>query len=484
MTYLYTETPQFFSDICEEIRLFIDTRKIDRLEKDEVSNDGFVVLHCFSEIDNRFESTSRLYSDGKNVSEYTYRCDTDEGKLARKRAAKRAVKISVYRAMVGYFRTKMPWGSLTGIRPTKLLRDSQTRMGEDGAESLFLNEFDVSQDKYDFAKEIVEIQAPYLPKSSNDIDVYIGIPFCVTRCAYCSFASSTPDVFKNAENLYVDALLYELSMAEELFKGKNIRALYVGGGTPTAINDENLEKILKRAAEIGKNALEFTVEAGRPDTITPRKLEIIKSYGARRISVNAQTLRDDTLQRIGRAHTAEEFFKAYDMTAAMGFDAINVDIIAGLPGETQADVMNTIKQIIVLEPDNITVHTLAVKRASAFAAANMGAFPTSGETATMLRTAQELLEHAEYRAYYMYRQKYMKGSMENAGFAKKGKQCLYNIDNMEEVCDVAAFGAGAISKRIFDVESRIERAANIKDLREYIARHKEMPQRKYKLFNT
>lgn len=484
MTYLYTQTPQFFSDICEEIRLFIDTRKIERLEKDEVPNDGFVVLHYFSQKDSEFESTAMLYSDGKNISEYTYWCETDDGELAQKRAAKRAVKICVYRAMTNHFGTKMPWGSLTGIRPTKLLRDSRTRLGSNGAESLFLNEFDVSKEKYDFAKEIVDIQAPFLPKSSDDIDVYIGIPFCVTRCAYCSFASSIPDVFKDAEQLYVDALMKELSIAEELFIGKNVRALYVGGGTPTAISDENLERVLKRAAEIGRNALEFTVEAGRPDTITPRKLEIIKAYGAKRISVNAQTLRDDTLQRIGRAHSADEFFEAYRMTAAVGFDAINVDTIAGLPGETTKDVVDTLEQIIGLDPDNITMHTLAVKRASAFAAANMGAFPTSGETAQMLSSAQGLLEKAGYRAYYMYRQKYMKGSMENAGYAKKGKQCLYNIDNMEEVCDVAAFGAGAISKRIFDIESRIERAANIKDLREYIARHEEMQQRKYKLFNT
>jgi len=482
MTYLQTNTPQFFSDICEEMRLFIDTRKIEKAET--VPGEGFALVHSQHETAGRMESRAALYRDGERADEYTYTCAAEKGALASKRAAKRAAKISAYRALSGCFNKQMPWGSLTGIRPTKLLRDSISRHGGDGAEKLFINEFDVSRGKYDFAKAIVDVQRPLLPAGGKDIDVYIGIPFCVTRCAYCSFASNTPDVFAGAEDMYVDALMRELETAEEVLAGRNVRAVYVGCGTPTAIGEKNLERILARAAGIGRGAKEFTVEAGRPDTITPEKLQVIRDAGARRISVNTQTMRDDTLQRIGRCHTASAFLDAFALANGMGFDAINVDVIAGLPGESIDDVRHTLSQIIGLGPQNVTVHTLAVKRASAFAKDNMGAFPTNSETAGMADTARKMLETNGYRAYYMYRQKYMKGSVENAGYALPGSECLYNIDNMEEACNVAAFGAGAISKAVYPGENRIERAANVKDLRDYISRLDEMRLRKQGLFST
>lgn len=482
MTYLFSETPILFGDICEEIRLFIDTRKIERIQTDDVKCKGYGVFHYFSQLDETVESTAKLVKDGRQVASYIYQCAKGSGELVQKRVLKRAVKISVYRALISHFKIEMPWGSLTGIRPTKLLRDSETRIGEKETKSLFIDEFDVSRKKYDFAKSIVNIQEKILPDTDNDVDVYIGIPFCVTRCAYCSFASNTPDVFSGAEQQYVDALMQELAMADELLNGRKVRALYIGGGTPTAISSANLEKILARAAQIAQGFVEFTVEAGRPDTITQEKLEIIKANGAERISVNAQTLVEQTLSRIGRGHTARQFFDAYQLAKNNGFDVINVDVIAGLPGETIDDFTKTLKRIIELEPDNITLHTLAIKRASAFAAANMDAFPTNEVAACMLEKAHDMLKTAGHRAYYMYRQKYMKASMENTGYAKKGKECLYNIDNMEEVCDVAAFGAGGISKRIYKNEGRIMRAANVKDLREYVKRVSEMCDRKKDLF--
>lgn len=487
MTHLYTNTPAYFGDISEAMRLFIDTRKIERMEEDECPTDahpteGYAVRHCLRQRDGIVVSAAALFDGDTCVAENTYECDVGDGALAQKRSEKRASKISVYRAMLMHFKTPMPWGSLTGIRPTKLLRDSESRIGEDSAKALFLNEFDVSQNKYDLAKNIVTAQQKLMPQSDNDIDVYIGIPFCVTRCAYCSFASSTPDVFKGAEAQYMDALMAELDAAEQLLGGRRVRAMYIGGGTPTALGEDNLKRVVMRAADIAGLDAEFTVEAGRPDTITRGKLDIIKAAGARRISVNAQTLRDDTLARIGRQHTAEEFMDAFALARAAGFDDINVDIIAGLPGEAAADVRETLSRIIDLAPENITVHTLAVKRASQFAKDNMAAFPTSDETGVMVDAARGMLSKAGYHPYYMYRQKYMKGSQENTGYALRGHDCLYNIDNMEEVCDVLAFGAGAISKRIFGGGARIERAANVKDLREYIARHTEMIGRKHMLF--
>ena len=480
MTALYTQTPQFFGDICEELRLYIDTRRIEPLEEPKPAADGYSLVHEFVEEDGAFTSRARLYRDGTAVSENTYATFAPQGELERKRVAKRAAKISVYRALFSHFGTAMPWGSLTGVRPTRLLRDSELLLGEEGAKRLLLDEFDVSSGKYDFAKGILAAQAGLDP-GYDELDIYIGIPFCVTRCAYCSFASSTPNVFKGAEDRYVDALTTELADAERLIGGRRVRALYVGGGTPTALSADNLKTVLARAARLARDADEFTVEAGRPDTITVEKLDIIRDSGAGRVSVNAQTLCDETLMRIGRRHTAQEFFDAYAMAAGFTFD-INVDVIAGLPGEDAERLTQTLRPIIALNPTNITVHTLAVKRASAFAAANMDALPTDAETAEAVEQARRMLKDAGYRAYYMYRQKYMKGSQENAGYTQPGKACLYNIDNMEELCDVLAFGAGAISKRIFPEEARIERAANIKDLRMYLLRLDEVIERKRSLF--
>lgn len=515
MTYLYTQTPEFFSELCEEVRLFVDIRRIEKRETDEFETDGFFVLHYFKRGEDTVTSTAKLVCGGEIVAENTYECAAGRGKLAVKRTEKRAAKISLYRALSGHFGKSMPWGSLTGIRPTKLLRDTELRLGKEKAKALFLNEFDVLEEKVAFAQEILDVQQSLLPSGGDSIDVYIGIPFCVTRCAYCSFASSTPDVFAGAEQRYIDALVDELSMVKEMTEGKNVRAVYVGGGTPTAIGESNLERILDIASRIGAD--EFTVEAGRPDTITQSKLGIIKNSGAGRISVNAQTLRDDTLERIGRCHTAQDFFDAFALTRKAGFDSINVDVIAGLPGESAVDLADTLGRIISLQPENITVHSLAVKRASKFAAQNMDALPTSEDTQSAIKMAADMLGEAGYAPYYMYRQKYMKGSMENVGYAKSGKACLYNIDNMEDVCSVAAFGAGGISKRIFATDAqgcivglgtekvqrvqdslvksevnsrvgsikgcRIERAANVKDLREYIARAGEMKERKRTLFD-
>ncbi len=481
MIALHTNMPSFFGDICEVVRLFIDTRRIKQLDEPVLPSEGLTVLHTLTETNGALISLSLVCHHGTYVSRNSYTCDVPEGALAYKRAAKRAVKISTYRALLAHFGERLPWGSLTGVRPTKLLRDSEAEIGAAGAKALFLDEFGVSPQKYAFAKGIVEAQKPFLP-AGDAVDVYIGIPFCVTRCAYCSFASFSPDVFADAQPKYVHALLKEMETAESIIGARRVRALYIGGGTPTALPPALLERVLQRAAAIAKGAKEFSVEAGRPDTIDEEKLSIIRALGAGRISVNAQTLLNETLERIGRRHSASQFFDAYALAEKAGFEAINVDVIAGLPGETQAQFCSTLKQTIALKPQNITVHTLAVKRASAFAAKNMDAFPTDGETAKAVDKARAMLENAGYRAYYMYRQKYMKGSLENAGYMIDSKACLYNIDNMEEQCDVLAFGAGAISKRIFSGGARIERAANVKDLRLYIERHIEMADMKRTLF--
>lgn len=480
MTALYISMPAYFSEVCEVMRLFIDVRKIEPLSVPEPAKEGVSLLLSLYDTEKTVQCAAVVCEDGRRGGMYAYHCTAGVGALARKRSVKRAAKICAYRALSAHYQDAQPWGSLTGVRPTRLLRDSEELLGEAGAKALFLGEFDVLPQKYALAKAILTAQEGLYPKP-QDIDIYIGIPFCATRCAYCSFASCTPDVFKNAEAMYVDALLQELSCAQELLEGRHVRALYVGGGTPTALNEANLERVLGRAAQLAKSASEFTVEAGRPDTITPGKLEIIRLSGAGRVSVNPQTLKDETLQRIGRAHTAAQFFEAYELVKQADF-AVNVDVIAGLPGETAQDTADTVHRVAALSPDNVTVHTLAVKRASKFAQDNLAVMPGDAEAAAAVDAAQTILEDAGYQPYYMYRQKYMKGSQQNTGFTLPEQACLYNVDVMEELCDVAAFGAGAISKRVFEKENRIERAADTKDLREYIARTGEMIERKRALF--
>ncbi|MFA5675928.1 MAG: coproporphyrinogen dehydrogenase HemZ [Christensenellales bacterium] len=478
MTALKTDKPEFFSDICEVIRLFVNVRRIERTE--DIATEGYAVLHTQTEKDAVIKSDVIFYANGAEASRHTYSCDMPSGALEYKRAAKRAAKISVYRALLSHFGSPPPWGSLTGIRPTKLLRDSEALLGSSGAKALFLDEFDVSPEKYELAKSIVDAQAGLKPPE-NALDIYIGIPFCTTRCAYCSFASYPLEAFENAARKYVGALLYELDAAKDIIGSYHIRALYIGGGTPTALDVKLLGKVLEKACELTGGAQEITVEAGRPDTIDEEKLTLIKRYGAGRISVNAQTLCDDTLRRIGRRHTALQFYKAYGLARSAGFDSVNVDLIAGLPGETN-EFCDSLSKVIELSPENITVHTLAIKRSSAFAAANLSLLPADLHMSAALEKSREMLGAAGYLPYYMYRQKYMKGSHENTGYAKSGKECLYNIDNMEELCGVLAFGAGAISKRLFAGGQRIERAANVKELKEYIQRCAKMAEAKRALF--
>jgi len=260
-----------------------------------------------------------------------------------------------------------------------------------------------------------------------------------------------------------------------------IRSVYIGGGTPTALDEKSLRLLLEQCSLYFGKPMEFTVEAGRPDTITMQKLEIIKDY-ARRISINPQTLNDDTLKRIGRAHTVEDFLNKFALARECGFDFINTDVIAGLPGENLSDIENTICGIASLQPENITVHTLAVKRASRLNE-EVDFMPVNPQTAQqMIELCAQVLKNNGYHPYYMYRQKYMSGNLENTGYTKKGFECIYNIDIMEETVTNLAFGAGAITKRVLQKENRIERAPNVSDLLHYISRTKEMAQRKIALF--
>ena len=407
------------------------------------------------------------------------------GGLNEKRALKRAAKTSVFLLLSRVLNRMPPWGSLTGIRPTRLIYEAMERgLTEEEAALWVENEFFVSPEKASLLREIVQMQRGLIFPPSDTFDLYIGIPFCVTRCAYCSFAAGEIGDGRLTQP-YVEALKREIRQSAEITKGlgMRLRAGYVGGGTPTAISCGQLNEVLTEAMNAFPGASEWTVEAGRPDTIDREKLKMLKSHSVGRISVNPQTFSDETLRIIGRAHTAKDTLDAFALSREEGFDDINMDLIAALPGETLKDFERTLSEVTRLSPESVTVHSLAIKRSSRLherLTVEGGAHNQADaeDADKMIRLARGVLTENGWKPYYLYRQKYMAGNLENVGYAKAGKACLYNIGNMEETARVLALGAGAITKWLFPRERRIDRAPNVRNIEEYIARVDEMVERK------
>ena len=398
--------------------------------------------------------------------------------LVFKRMSKRYAKLLLYEALCNILGKSLPWGSLTGIRPTAMLHE----LGKEGKSLLdFEKEFGVSKEKCALSARILKNQCRIRNKGADDIDLYINIPFCVSRCSYCSFISAIISQKKRWISPYIDALLAEYRSAVALVKrmGKRVCAVYVGGGTPTSLNDEDFARVMQ-GLTVSRDFpdAEYTVEAGRPDTITRAKLIAMQSAGVGRISINPQTFNDRTLQLIGRNHSADQTVAAYKMAREYPF-VINMDLIAALPGESVEDFCRSVDRTIELSPDNVTVHTLAIKRSSMLSGMDYDNREHSNAVA-MTDYAQRALMGAGYEPYYLYRQKNMNGNQENVGYMKSGSVCIYNVDNMEELCSVLAIGAGGISKRI--TGSRIERMSNIKNIEEYVRLHEEIIKKREEFF--
>lgn len=403
--------------------------------------------------------------------------------LHQKRAARRLCKQTMYDLCRRLTGVHPPWGSLTGIRPTHLMYEALSRgLSPVEAEKYLQATFDVTPEKTALLTEIVRVQGQLPPPGDAWADVYVGIPFCTTRCAYCSFSSGELGNGRLVEP-YLAALFHEMAETARLMAeaGKRLRAVYVGGGTPTALNESQLSRLLEALLRHFPGAGEYTVEAGRPDSITLGKLRAIQRAGVGRISINPQTMNDRTLQVIGRAHTARQVEEAYALAREAGMGHINMDVIAGLPGETLADFARTMDAAKALRPESLTVHTLAIKRSSRMHLENAPLPP--GETAAdMVRLGRETAKALGMEAYYLYRQKYMAGNQENVGYALPGHACQYNVDIMEETTHILAVGAGGISKRVYPEEGHIGRAPNVANIEQYIARVDEMAGRKRALF--
>ncbi len=375
------------------------------------------------------------------------------------------------------------WGILTGVRPVKLTGELFSKLGSEEAVRKKLREFYfVNEEKTQLLLDTYNYQQEILgPPPEGGVGIYIGIPFCPTRCLYCSFTSNQ----KGPEEIqrYLESLFVEIGYCGRRMKETGLwpESIYIGGGTPTTLDAQQLDALLTAVEthmDLSK-CKEFTVEAGRPDTITSEKLDVIHRHGIDRISINPQSMKAKTLELIGRSHNPEDILEAFEKANESQIPMVNADVIAGLQEETTEDFKNTMKQLIDLNATNITVHTLAVKRASRLIEEDPDYAYKQGElVADMLAEGVSLLKEAGYRPYYLYRQKHMAGSFENVGYCKGDTPCIYNIRIMEEQQTIIALGAGGISKVYFPEENRLERVPNVSNYEIYIERLDEMLKRK------
>lgn len=378
---------------------------------------------------------------------------------------------------------KPAWGVLTGIRPSKLMLNAVKRFGRDEALKLFCKNYLTDKDKAMLALQVAEREEKVIQKFSADsFCLYISIPFCPSRCEYCSFVSHSIEKTNDLIEKYVDVLCKEIEIAGRVVKETSLTldAVYFGGGTPTTLDRNMLERILE-CVENNFNlsrVCEYTVEAGRPDTVTHQKLDCLKRHGVNRISINPQTLNDETLIRIGRKHTAGQFYKAFGEAKLFAFDCVNSDLIAGLRDDSFDSFKNSVDKLVELSPDNITVHTLALKRSSYLVTENERIGNDAETVLKMTEYASKKLSDSGYYPYYMYRQSKSLGNLENIGWCKKNKECAYNILMMEEVSTIIACGAGAVTKLKKTDSDDIERIFNFKYPYEYIARFDEIAKRK------
>ena len=405
---------------------------------------------------------NKVYVSQKTYT-YTEKLYKTLSKQEFKRLDKRTCKQAIFNALKEVKGESPPWGSLTGIRPSKLVYDMLNEgLDLSSCRSELCKRFSVSPSKANLICDIVANQMGYIERDNRLFNLYVHIPFCTSKCNYCSFTTEGVARCKNLIPDYVEKLKIEIDRAvESILKQGKMFSIYVGGGTPTALEADDIYYLLK---DLPSSGLEFTVEAGRPDTITEEKLDAIKRVGATRICVNPQTFNDKTLQKIGRAHTTADFYDKYTLARKYGFD-INVDLIAGLSDETIDEFAFSIDSAFDLKPENVTVHTLSRKNGSIL---KQQGKHENNDISLMTEYAYEKLTSGEYIPYYLYRQKQMLGNLENVGYCIDGKQCVNNITTMEDCMSVIACGAGAISKIVETRENRIERLANVRDVRLYL----------------
>lgn len=477
MIYVNLNKQQFEYDIHSLVKAFYPAEDV-KVVVGETEDVNFRLLFLPDGIQFEQTETGRVWSRTAKT-EIENQADKDE--------LKNQVKLLIYKALSEVTEKQLPWGTLTGIRPTKIatamLEQGRT---EDEIRAFMREKYLVSPEKQELSIEIAHREEKLLSSlhGVKGYSVYIGIPFCPTTCLYCSFTSYPIAAWRDRVGEYLDALDKEIDFVAENNADDILDTVYIGGGTPSTLNAEQLERLLHKIVTTlpMEQVSEFTVEAGRADSITRDKLEVLKKYGVTRISVNPQTMNQITLDRIGRRHTVEQVLEAFQLARELGFDNINMDMILGLPGEGVEEVKHTMEVIKELKPDSLTVHSLAIKRASKLAQwireNGMEELHNTDETMAIAeKTAREI----GLVPYYLYRQKNMSGNFENVGYAAPGKFGVYNVLIMEEKQTIVALGAGSITKRVY-LDGRIERCENVKDIEQYLSRIDEMIERKRELF--
>ena len=423
-------------------------------------------------------------SDGQILAQREQLVDYE----ADRKATKNVLKSMMYELLRDYTGQDLPWGNLTGIRPTKIPMALLEQGWKNTEIADYMRKTYYTSNEKTALSIMIANRERHILKDINYEDgysLYVGIPFCPSICLYCSFSSSPLSVWKNKVDTYLDALCKEIEACARIYRNRKLDTIYMGGGTPTTLEPYQMDRLLTKIEECFDRSYlkEFTVEAGRPDSITREKLEVLRAHDISRISINPQTMNQSTLDLIGRRHTVEQTVDAFHLARELGFDNINMDLIVGLPGEEYEQVEHTMKEVTALDPDSITVHSLAVKRAARL---NMFKDQYKEMTFTNNQQIMEMTARYAYQAghspYYLYRQKNMAGTFENVGYAKPDSAGIYNILIMEEKQSILALGAGATSKKVSG--ELIERTENVKDIKNYVERIDEMIERKRLLMET
>lgn len=460
----------------EDVKVFADLEKIAQLEQKETP-----LFHMEVLFERDSQSIAMEIQRGKQPMSIKTEVDFSD-----RTETKNRLKRALYQMLSEYTGQTLPWGTLTGIRPTKIpMKMLEEGVSEQSIRTYMKDTYDCSEEKTNLSIEIAKRELELLQKLDYEkgYSLYVGIPFCPSTCLYCSFTSYPLSMWEKEIDSYLDALEKEIDFTAEAFRDKHLNTIYIGGGTPTTLSSEQLDRLItkiKSSFDLS-HLLEFTVEAGRPDSITREKLEVLRKHNISRISINPQTMKDETLKIIGRHHTVAQTVESYRMARELGFDNINMDLIMGLPNENLEDVRRTMEVLKELDPDNITVHSLAIKRA-----ARLNMFRENYTDLKFENTWENIELTAQYcrqmglEPYYLYRQKNMAGNFENVGYAKPHKAGIYNILIMEEKQTIMALGAGATTKFVFDHATRMERVENVKDVANYLSRIDEMIDRKRK----
>lgn len=478
MYYVFLENHSYSYEIYEIVTLYYPGEKIIVCDINEkLPEDCMVIKSSISIEANTVYSNCILQhvKDGefRQIEFVSGNCPVETD---IKKSVKHCVKLTVFKLFKSITGIEMPWGILVGIRPSKIVNELKNRNTKSTEiKSILKNKYLLRDDKIQLVTQVSDNSNELINTDKKNVSIYIGIPFCPTKCIYCSFASYPIHGYLDQVGNYIESLKYEIDKVSRFVRDNfKIDTVYIGGGTPTSLDDNSFKELIEYiSANIDINHVrEFTVEAGRPDTINRFKLEVMKDNGVSRVSINPQTMNEDTLKRIGRNHTVKDIYEKYGMAREYGFNNINMDIILGLPREEIMNVRETLDKILQLSPENITVHTMAVKRASKLKEKIIEkenvSLPESSVINGMMDLVHMGMYDGGYKPYYMYRQKMTVGNLENVGYCKDGFECLYNIQMIEEKETIIGIGADAVTKFVFHDQNRIERFANKKDLKEYI----------------